>query len=249
MIKLSATTEATAELYIYGAIGDPWDGITPKAVADALKDAGDAKWLDVRINSEGGIAFDGVAILNLLRSAKQQVNVLVDGIAASAASIIAMAGETITMGSGAMLMVHDPWGFVMGAAEEMRHTATILESVRDQVAEIYAARSTVELEEIRALMTAETWMTAEEAMAIGLADEVVEREMAAAKWDLTKFSNPPEDLLPYSVRKHVSAGRSPMSTMANSDTIRRVADAVEHATPHLDHRSTKIRLRRKLKIV
>jgi len=193
MIK-AETIGTESSLFIYGAIGDPWDGITTKDVTAALKGLkGDT--LNVHINSEGGIAFDGVAIMNVLQAADQKVLVTVDGIAASAASVVAMAGETITMASGSMMMIHNPWGVTIGDAGEMRKTADILDKIADNLATVYAARASRSAQEMRALMNAETWFTAEEAVSEGLADSVAdEQRMVAAAWDLSHFCRPPESL-------------------------------------------------------
>ena len=193
MIKL-AKQEDQAELYLYGAIGDEWDGFTSKDVAAAVKEAGAVERLVVRINSEGGSAFEGIAIYNQLMRAPALVEVSIDGIAASAASIVAMAGDEIKMGSAAFMMIHDPWGIVMGNAADMRQTADVLESIAGQVAEVYAFRANGDSGEFRKLMAAETWLTAEEAAALNLADEVEQREMVAAKWDLSRFKNAPQGL-------------------------------------------------------
>ena len=214
MIKLEKR-DKLAELFVYGAIGDPWDGITPKDVSAALKDAKGTEEITVRINSEGGIAFDGVAIYNLLRTAPQVVSVIVDGLAASAASIVAMAGDRIVMGEGTMMMIHDPWGLVMGTAEDMRSTANVLEAITGQVAGIYASRSLGEIGDFRKLMKDETWLTADEAVELGLADEVEEREIVAAQWDLSRFQNVPDRLKPHSVDSKFRAPSQPTKPPAD----------------------------------
>jgi len=115
---------------------------------------------------------EGVAIANVLRQHPADVTVWVDGLAASAGSVIAMAGDEIVMGIGAQLMIHDAWGRALGPADEMRQAAAMLDSTSDAIAATYAARAGGTTAEWRAVMVAETWYTAEEAVAAGLADRV-----------------------------------------------------------------------------
>src|SRR5690348_8015957 len=128
--KFSASTQNnTLTLEVYDAIGADLfsEGITVQAVADALKTAHDQVVL--RINSPGGDAFEGVAIYNALRANGKPVSVFVDGLAASAASIVAMAGDNITMGKGSMMMIHAAVMLAIGNAETMRKSADVLDSV------------------------------------------------------------------------------------------------------------------------
>jgi len=158
------------EILLYGDVGDPYcwgDGFTVTDVASALAEHGPGD-VPVRLNSGGGIAFDGVAIYSLLRSHEGKVHVIVDGIAASAASLILMAGDTREMRDGAMVMIHDAAGLTFGTAADHQRDATVLDKLSDQYAGIYAARSGLEREEVRSLMRAETWFTADEAVAQGL---------------------------------------------------------------------------------
>lgn len=158
------------EILLYGDVGDPYcwgDGFTVTDVASALAEHG-AGNITVRLNSGGGIAFDGVAIYSLLRSHEGAVHVIVDGIAASAASLILMAGDTREMRDGAMVMIHDAAGLTFGTAADHQRDATVLDKLSDQYAGIYAARSGLGREEVRTLMRAETWFTADDAVAKGL---------------------------------------------------------------------------------
>lgn len=163
------------ELWIYDVIGEDFfgEGVTPKAVRDQMKSMDRADSLLVRINSPGGSVFDGVAIKTLLDEWQAGVQVQVDGIAASAASYIAMAGTTISMASGSMLMIHNPWSVVVGNASDMRKEAELLDKVGDQLAAAYATKSGVSMDDIKAALDAETWYTADEAVAAGLADAVL----------------------------------------------------------------------------
>ncbi|WP_315502906.1 head maturation protease, ClpP-related [Actinomyces radicidentis] len=178
----------TADVLIYDAIGaDPWgDGISPKELAAQIADL-DVDQLNVYINSPGGAAWDGLAIMNTLRRHRATVNVTVDALAASAASVIAMAGDHVTMNRGAELMIHDASGFAMGNAATMRETADVLDKLSDSYADAYAARAGGDRVTWREVMQAETWFTAEEAVAAGLADEWVDAPSTEAHFDRSGF--------------------------------------------------------------
>lgn len=182
------TAPTTADVLIYDAIGaDPWgDGISPKELAAQIADL-DVDQLNVYINSPGGAAWDGLAIMNTLRRHRATVNVTIDALAASAASVIAMAGDHVTMNRGAELMVHDASGFAMGNADTMRETADVLDKLSDSYADAYAARAGGDRATWREVMQAETWFTAEEAVAAGLADEWVDAPSTEAHFDRSGF--------------------------------------------------------------
>lgn len=172
-----------AEIYLYGVIGESFwsDGITAKQFSTDLKALGDkVTALDVRINSDGGDVFDGRAIYNQLLAHKATKTVYVDGLAASIASLIAMAGNEIIMGDGAFMMIHNAWGVAVGDSREMRRVADLVESVSGTLIDTYAARSKLPRDEIVALMDAETWLTATDAVAKGFADKIVEGAKVAA---------------------------------------------------------------------
>jgi ATP-dependent Clp protease protease subunit len=165
-------TDENAELLIYGVIGDSFwsDGVDAKEFAQTLTGV-KAKKLTVRINSEGGDVFAGQAIYSMLKRFNGEVITYVDGLAASIASIIAMAGKLI-MPNNAMLMIHNPWTFAGGDAESLRQTADTLDKVRESLIAVYREKSGLPDEEIIALMDAETWMTAADAVEKGFADEI-----------------------------------------------------------------------------
>lgn len=159
----------TADLYIYDTIGDDFYGITAKQVAAELKAAKKVDEIVVRINSPGGSVFESYSIYALLNDHAAKVSVKVDGLAASGASVIAMAGDTIEMASASMLMIHEAWTMAIGSADELRATADILEKMNGQLTGIYAGRTGQSEEDVAALLAAETWFTAEEAVAAGFA--------------------------------------------------------------------------------
>lgn len=154
------------------------EGVTTKAVAAALATS-DAERIRVRINSPGGDAFEGLGIQSLLRADPRPVDVEIHGLAASAASVIAMAGDTVSMGEGAVLMIHDPWSIVIGGAEDMRKEANVLDTASDSLIATYMARATAPESEIRELVAAETWLSAERAIEVGLADKTISDDAAA----------------------------------------------------------------------
>lgn len=195
----------TADLLIYDAIDD-WFGI---AAADVVRDliATDASTINVRINSPGGNVFDGIAIMNALRSHPATINVVVEGLAASIASVIALAGDTITMAPGSQMMIHDALAICIGQADDMRQTADLLDKQCANIANLYAARAGGDPSSWRAAMSAETWYSDQEAVDAGLADSVAGKAVGAdvrASWDLRFFAhkgreNAPEPYMPKAV--------------------------------------------------
>jgi ATP-dependent Clp endopeptidase proteolytic subunit ClpP len=181
-----------AEIVIYDEIGA--FGIPAKAFLDELKALGPIAELTVRINSPGGSVFDGVAIYNALKRHDAAITVWIDGIAASIASMIAMAGDEIVMPENAMLMLHDPAGFVMGTAADMRAMAEALDRMKAGMVAAYRDKSGRDEPEIEALMREESWLSAEEAVALGLADRVEQPVRMAARFDLSRFRNAPPQL-------------------------------------------------------
>lgn len=148
--------------------------------------------VDVEINSPGGDVFAGLAIYNGLRASGKKINVKVLGLAASAASLVAMAGDTIEMPENAFMMIHNPWGFAMGGADEMRNTADVLDKIGTGLVSTYAKRTGKTDQEITALLDAETWMTAQEAVDAGFATSVTPALAVKASYS--------EDRLPENVR-------------------------------------------------
>jgi ATP-dependent protease ClpP protease subunit len=183
----AAKSDDTLTLSIYDVIGADFfgEGITASQVQDALK--GDHKNVTVRVNSPGGNAFEGVAIYNLLNSHRKPVNVIVDGLAASAASIICMAGETVTMNDGAMMMIHEAQAVGTGTALEIRQLADTLDAVTSSIADIYVASTGMPKDKVLGLMSDETWMSAAEAKANGFATAVSDAARVSNSFDLSAF--------------------------------------------------------------
>lgn len=183
--RIEAKDSGEVEAWIYDEIG--YWGTTADDFARALPK--DAKTITLRLNSPGGSVFDGVAIYNALKSHQATVNVQVDGVAASIASVIAMAGDTVTMGRGTRMMIHNPSGLVLGQAKDMRETADLLDKLAQDIGGFYAARAGGSLDQWLASMDAETWYSAAEAVDAGLADSVagVEPSNSAKTFDLTAY--------------------------------------------------------------
>lgn len=172
----AAEADNSATISIYDVIGeDFWgDGMTAKRVGGALRAIG-AKDVTVNINSPGGDFFEGVAIYNLLREHPAKVTVRVMGLAASAASVIAMAGDEILIGDGAFLMIHNAWAVAIGNRHDMRSAADQLEPFDGAMADLYAARSGADRAQVVAMMDKETWLGSSQAVEDGFADGLIDR--------------------------------------------------------------------------
>lgn len=174
---------AAVELELYGDIGGGGlfgpAGITAADVSNALRAHMSASDIRVRINSLGGDVAEGLAIYNMLAQHPARVSVQIDGIAASIASVIAMAGDEIAISEAGMLMIHDPWTGARGDAAEMRRIADVLDKWGASIAGVYAARSGKTPEKMRALMLAETWLDAKEAKRLGLVTSITKNKQAS----------------------------------------------------------------------
>ncbi len=186
----------TIELDVYDVIGEDWwgGGVTAKDVRARLQQNRSAKAIKVRINSAGGDVIDGLAIYNLLNEHPAKVEVQIDALAASMASVIAMAGDEIRIAKNAFVMIHNPWGITMGGADEMRGMADLLDKMRANLADIYVARTGSSRKDVLAWMEAETWMTADEAKERGFVTAITPAKKMAASVDLSIFTNVPEAL-------------------------------------------------------
>jgi ATP-dependent protease ClpP protease subunit len=156
--------------YIDADADAEWGGVSSSMIRDALPASGD---VTVRINSPGGNVREGIAILNALRLHNGQVNVQIDGLAASAASFIAMAGDTIVMMPNTEMMIHEASMMTWGNAAQLRDDADYLDRMSTNIADVYAQRSGTPAASWRAAMQAESWYSAQEAVDAGLADSVM----------------------------------------------------------------------------
>lgn len=193
-ITFTAKANKKAEILIYDDIGGFWSEITALSFAKDLKALGDVDEINVRMNSGGGSVFDGVAIYNSLKRHAARVVVDVDGLAASIASIVAMAGDEINMASAAFMMIHDPWTMTMGNAKQHREIAETLDKIGGTLLDVYADKTELSTEDLSQMMDKETWMTADEAKELGFIDSITDRMAIAAHCDLTRFHNAPSAL-------------------------------------------------------
>lgn len=166
------------KITIYGDIGGYWGDSTSAAdVERALKNS-KAQTVRIHLNSFGGDVFDGIAIYNQLKNHSAKIIVIVEGLAASAASVLAMAGDEIIIRTGGMLMIHEASTFAWGTKTDIQKTMNALTGIDKSLADIYMTRFKGERSEIETMILNETWFTADEAAAVGLADEVEEVEEA-----------------------------------------------------------------------
>lgn len=200
--SMKALEDGVAEVYIYDEIGlwgvrsadfvRAWKGITKGASR-----------VDLHLNSPGGDLNDGFAIYNTIRQSKKDVTAYVDGWAASTASLVAMAGDRVVIADNGLMMVHNPWTITAGNAEELRKSADVLDKHRDAMLGAYTKKTGMGDDEIKALLDAETWMTADEALEMGFADEKATYAdearasvWASARFDAEKYRNQFKNLRP-----------------------------------------------------
>lgn len=180
-----AAANEPATIQIFDQIGEDWfggSGLSAKTFSDVLQAVGNGP-LTIEINSPGGNVWDGLSIYNMLRGRQAPVTTRVVGIAASIASIIALAGDTVEIADAALFMIHDPSGMVAGTSDDMRKMADALDQHAEVLVGVYAKKTGKSPQSIRAAMKSETWFTAAEAIEFGLADKVTEDKMAiAACW-------------------------------------------------------------------
>ncbi|MDQ0982706.1 ClpP-like prohead protease/major capsid protein fusion protein [Pseudomonas synxantha] len=177
--SIRAASRGVAEVMLYDDIG-AW-GISARQFARDLAALGDVSQINLRIHSGGGDVMDGTAMYNILRGHSARVEVYIDGMAASMASVVAMAGDVIYMPANSMMMIHKPWGGQVGDADDMREYADLLDKVEGTLVQAYARKSGKSVDEIAALLKVTTWMDGNEAVAAGFADQVLEPIKAAAQ--------------------------------------------------------------------
>lgn len=176
-------TSSTAEIIIYGNIGEDWfgEGITAKKFSDEIKKLPDTvKNINLRINSPGGDVFDGITIYNRLKQHPAKVTTYIDGLAASIASIIALAGDEVIIGEGALYMIHLPWTFAMGNRNDLDNVTNRLLDVEEQLVSIYSKKTKLPRTEIKQMMEKETWMDADSAIESNFIDKKMDETVAIA---------------------------------------------------------------------
>ena len=194
--------EKSAELILYGSIGSDeyWDDISDKAFKQDIENLGDVENITLHINSPGGSVFSAVAIANTLKNHKAKVTANIDGLAASAATIITSACDTVRMPKNALFMIHNPITFAYGNNQEMQKTVEMLDKVKNSIIETYLNKTKTDKETLSELMDNETWMDAETAKEYGFIDEIVNEEVGKEfvenkliinnmAFDISKFKN------------------------------------------------------------
>lgn len=192
-INAKADTEPV-EISIFDQIGKDWfsgDGLAAKDFIAQLKTIPANREIVVAINSPGGNVWDGLAIYHQLKARGDKVTTRIDGIAASIASIIALAGSKVVMPKSALMMIHRAWGVAQGNTEDLTKLAAELQKHDDVLAGIYASKTGKTAEEMLSAMSEETWFTGDEAKAYGLADTVTDSQIQALSVDSTRFKNFP----------------------------------------------------------
>ena len=176
MWNLTKNKDNSADLILYGDIGDSWsDDVSSKNIANELKNL-DVSTINLRINSGGGDVFTAIARSNLLKNHKANVIARIDGLAASAATIITSACDKVIMPKNALFMIHNPWTVVGGEAKDMIKTAEQLDKVKNSIINTYKSKTNLEIEEISKLMDEETWLDPYEAKEKGFIDEISDEE-------------------------------------------------------------------------
>lgn len=176
-------------LLIYSEIGGMF-GTSSQEVANFLHQ-NDNEPVEIRINSVGGYITEGVAIYNLLKNYQGEVNIVIDSLCASIATIVALGGDNIRMGLGGLFMIHNPWAMVGGDSEKFRKEANLLDKMKSQLVSIYMTKFNGTEEEIIKMMDSETWLSDKEAMAYGFVNTIEQdlKMSASVKYDLSKYFN------------------------------------------------------------
>ncbi|WP_116131173.1 head maturation protease, ClpP-related [Tropicimonas sp. IMCC34043] len=228
------------ELVLYGYVGDAcWDGFTAREVLEALAELGRDTDVTVRINSGGGIADEGIAIYNALQAHRGKVAVSIDGAAVSSASIIAMAGDTITMRSGALMMIHDPAGWVDGTEADHVRAAAVLDKLGNLMAGIYADVTGGDAAAIRSEMKGELWLTGPEAVERGFATATDATDaIEAAAFNYRAYAHAPERLVALADTKRWAGGPGRQGASAPARSNRQTQETTMTKTTPAPRRTT-----------
>ena len=189
--RIAALADGEAEIFIYDEIG--YWGIQSKQFIQELQ-ALDAETVHVRINSPGGSVFEGLAIANAMRALAAKVITHVDALAASIASVIALAGDEVHMAENSFLMIHEAWTISIGNSAALRKDANLLDKIGGSITDAYVKKTGASVDQVNAWMAAETWFTAAEAEAEGFVDVVDTQSDAKAEFDLSIFAHAPAAL-------------------------------------------------------
>lgn len=205
------------DIYLYGTVGD-------EITADRLKedlDTTEDNAVTLHVNSYGGDVFEGVAINNLIRGERRRgrsINTQVDGIAASAASYMALSSDRVTMAPGSAMMIHNPSSVCLGDADDMRRTARSLDACKEAIVNIYRFKSNLDADTLRMSMDAETWLTAEDAVYFNLADEVdASLDEAALFRPTDKFINSCKSVPDWIIKGHAAPNNNGKNPASDAD--------------------------------
>lgn len=194
--RIVASADNT-EIYIYDAIVSDeetaqwWGGVSAEALVPAIR-AIKGGTVHLRINSPGGDVFAAQAICQAIRDTGAKVIAHIDGFAASAATVIATAADEVEISDGGFFMIHNAWTWAMGNANDLTATVALLSKIDGTLAAQYAKKSGMAVDDVRAAMDAETWYTAEEAVAAGLVDRIATGKKAQASWDMSAYAKAPK---------------------------------------------------------
>ncbi|MEG2264104.1 peptidase [Hafnia paralvei] len=214
--SIQAKSSGSADIRIYDEIG-MW-GITAKQFSDELSAVGQVNQIDLHIHSPGGDVFDGIAIYNLLNKHPAQITVYIDGLAASMASVIAMAGDKVVMPENAMMMIHKPWGISGGNANEMRDYADLLDKVEGVLIPAYASKTGKSTDELSSMLEGETWLNGRECVEQGFADELLPALNAMARMESKRI----EDFvhMPNGIKGMITTPKGTVTTQHSTEQLR-----------------------------
>lgn len=213
--RMKASGDKTADIYIYDEIG--YWGVTARQFASSMKALGDLDHINLHIHSPGGDVFDGIAIYNLLNSHTANKTVYIDGLAASMASVIAMVGNPIIMPENAMMMIHKPWGVTGGDANDMRDYADLLDKVEAVLIPSYAKKTGKTPDELALMLGEETWMTAQECLEHGFADQISTAVQAMARINSKRIEE--FDAMPNALKNMITKPKATAQAPVNPQPV------------------------------
>lgn len=237
--SIKAQADGEYEVLIYDEIG--YWGISAKQFIDDFKKIPAEAKVALRINSPGGDVFDSLAIHNVIKRHAGEVNGTVDGIAASGASIIAMAAKRLEMPENSFLMIHNSSGLAVGNADDMRELADVLDKIDTALVSTYVTRTGQSEKKIQQMLADETWLTAKEAVDLGFADEVTNAVKIAASANLDRFKNLPQPLKALSPAAHAPAAPSTESSSSGAASDKTAPQSTDNRIEIVDLSAEQIR--------
>lgn len=214
--NMKAAGKGIGEIRIFADIGD--FGITASDFVAQLEGLGDVSTLNIAISSNGGDVSQGFAIYNILNRHSARKVVRVEGLAASMASVIAMVGDEVVMPSNAMMMIHNPWGALMGEADQIKSFGDALATMQDNIADAYVARTGMDKTEVLDMMAAETWLSAKKAVELGFADSIENAMQISAAFDVSKFKHVPRRFADANLKRTEAMAKTPKKDDAQMES-------------------------------